>query len=176
MIEQGLFFYVIIVMVMVILLAATISIPFYGLIKKRLKGLAIGCFLQPFVCALICLLTAVGVYFYQRNELQKYRGGAMVTLRKTDADGKAHFWYLKANEECFYERWNGDEEPEFDGNGKMSLYDVVPLDSFKVCVDDVVFVKFDLEKREVTAKEYDEPLDIVNVDWNKVKAFFQSHP
>jgi hypothetical protein len=176
MIEQGLFFYVIIVMVMVILLAATISIPFYGLIKKRLKGLAIGCFLQPFVCALICLLTAVGVYFYQRNELQKYRGGAMVTLRKTDADGKAHFWYLKANEECFYERWNGDEEPEFDGNGKMSLYDVVPLDSFKVCVDDVIFVKFDLEKHEVTAKEYDEPLDIVNVDWNKVKAFFQSHP
>ena len=100
----------------------------------------------------------------------------MVTLRKTDADGKAHFWYLKANEECFYEQWLDDEEPEYDVNGNINLFDVVPLDSFKVCVDDVVFVKFDLEKREVTAKEYDEPLDIVNVDWNKVKAFFQSHP
>ena len=176
MIEQGLFFYVIIVMVMTVLLAATISIPFYGLIKKRLKGLAIGCFLQPFVCALICILTAVGAYLYQRNELKKYRGGAMVTLKKSEANGKPHFWYLKANEECFHELWNRDEEPEYDVNGEMNLYDVVPLDSFRVCVDDVIFVKFDLEKHEVTAKEYDEPLDIVNVDWNEVKAFFQSHP
>lgn len=176
MIEQGLFFYVIIVMVMAVLLAATISIPFYGLIKKRLKGLAIGCFLQPFVCALICILTAVGAYLYQRNELKKYRGGAMVTLKKSEANGKTHFWYLKPNEECFHELWNGDEEPEYDANGEMNLYDVVPFDSFRVCVDDVIFVRFDLEKHEVTAKEYDEPLDIVNVDWNEVKAFFQSHP
>ena len=177
MIELGFGYYGIVTMIVVILLTFTNIIPLYGFFTKRWKGLAIGCLLQPFAIALICLVAVLGVYFHQKKLLRKYREAAMVTVRKADDKGNAQIWYLKPDEECFYEyKEKGQRDAHFLSYNNIKLFDVIPLDSFAVCVDDKIVVRFDMEKHKVTAKEYDEQIDVANVDWDKVKLFFQKHP
>jgi hypothetical protein len=103
----------------------------------------------------------------------------MITLKqKADYTPNANIskWYLKPDGECFYEF--GKEDKEKSGNividdyDDIVLYDVVPMDSFRVCVDDVITVEFDIKKRKVKAMNYDKPLEVVNVDWAKVEAYF----
>lgn len=176
MVGQGLGYYVIVTMILITLLTATFLIPLIGFLRKRWKGLAIGCIIQPILCAFLGLLTVFGVYFYQRYEFRKFREAAMATVKKVDADGNTHKWYLKPDEECFYELREPDQKVEFQFVNHVKLYDVVPLDSFAVCVDDKIVVKFDLENRKASATEYDEPIDVDKVDWDKVSDFFKNHP
>ncbi len=176
MIEQGLLFYIIIFMIVAALVAASCFIPIYGFLRKRWKGLAIGCLLQPIICAVVCALIVLGVYFYQKREIRQYRENAMVTVRKYDGDDNALTWYLKADEECFFEKKKKDGELTLVADGNAKLFDVIPLDSFGVCVDDVVTVRFDQGRHKVTATEYDQPLEVVSVDWDKVKEYFENHP
>lgn len=179
MIEQGYSFYLITVLILVLLLGATILIPYYGFSRKRLKGLAVGCILQPIVCAIICLLVSLSIVFYEKYEVRKYRKAAMVTVKKTDSIGNVQTWNLKADEECLYEYMNKNEiekDSKYLKFDKMELFDVVPMDSFRVCVDDKIVVCFDLQNRKATAAEYDEPLEVVNIDWEKVDDYFKKHP
>ena len=173
MIDQGIGYYAIITLIAFSFMAVTIIIPIYGYFHKRWKGLARGCIIQPIVCALIVLLTVLGVYFYQKHDFKKHREAAMVTVKKkVDSEGMAQIWHLKPNEECFFERRNINRKSEFLFVNRIKLYDVVPLDSSTLCVDDKIFVKFDLKKHKVTASEFDEPLDVVSVNWDKVSSFF----
>ncbi|MBR7065400.1 MAG: hypothetical protein IKI36_01725 [Prevotella sp.] len=179
MIEQGFSFYFITVLITVLLLGATIFIPLYGFFRKRFKGLAVGCVLQPFVCAIICLLVTLFIVFYEKYEVGRYRKAAMVTVKKTDSIGNVHTWDMKADEECLYEFVEKDEaekDSKYLMFNKFQLFDVVPMDSFRVCVDDKIVVRFDLQNRKATAVEYDEPIKVVNVDWEKVDDFFKKHP
>ena len=101
----------------------------------------------------------------------------MVTVSKTDSTGFVHFWYLKADEECFYEYKEKENlKNEYTGFNRGRLYDVVPLDSCSVCVDDNVVVTFDLKGQKATASEYDEPIEVVKVDWDKVNEYFKNLP
>ena len=203
MIDQGFGVYITIVFIMVVLLIASIFIPFYGFVRKRWKGLAIGCLLQPIFCALVALAFGFCISIYGNRLLNRHREAAMVTIGKTDADGFSHRWYVKANEECFYEYKNAKEDEDedededenenknendiedtnnniekqdFDHNRSRTtkLFDVIPLDSFSVCVDDKIVITFDLGSHKVTATEYDEPLEVVNIDWDKVQGYFES--
>ena len=79
---------------------------------------------------------------------------------------------MKADGECFSVTGDAYESLEFFEDDKVSLYDVVPLDSFRVCLDDHIVIRFDLTKRQVTAADYDTPMEVVNVDWDKVKAYY----
>ena len=86
---------------------------------------------------------------------------------------------MKADEECLYEFVEKDEaekDSKYLMFNKFQLFDVVPMDSFRVCVDDKIVVRFDLQNRKATAVEYDEPIKVVNVDWEKVDDFFKKHP
>lgn len=173
MIEQGLGFYLIVFLILSALIIATNLIPFYGFSRKRWKGLAIGCLVQPFIAAIISLIVICGVYFYQKYEFRSLRKAAMVSVKEMDAEGNAHFWHMKPDEECFYEFREKDTSFDYLSYIDVKLFDVVPLDSVSVCVDDHIVVKFDTERRKVTAMDYDEPMEVVNVDWEKVEKYFQ---
>jgi len=41
-----------------------------------------------------------------------------------------------------------------------------------VSVEDRIVVRFDIEHQKVTATDYDSPAEVVGVDWDKVKAYF----
>ena len=176
MIEQSFIFYVFVTMLITVLLVLSFIIPFYGLIRHRFKGLLLGCLIQPFICGIACMLAIVGIVAYQRNVIRKQRNAAMVTVREVVEDSIEalnYTWYLKADEECLFEIMPTDGDVEYpDQFQRTKLFDVVPLDSFRVCVDDRVVVAFDLNERKVTATDYDEPIEVVSVDWDKVNKYF----
>ena len=177
MIEQGFGLYVTITLIAIVLLAASNVIPIFGFMRKSWKGCLLGCLVQPFICVVIVML-AVGVtILHQQYSIRKLRREAMVTIKKTETDSlseQTSIWYLKPDEECFFEykKTSGSKFKHSDENEKMELFDIVPLDSFRVCVDDRIIVKFDLESRRVTASEDDESIEVVRVDWDKVNSYF----
>ena len=175
MITQGVEFYVFLVILMGALVLASIVIPCYGFLHKDWKGLALVCVIQPFVAGIACLLVGLGAYFYYTYNYNRYHESAMVTVRKTTIEGAdtlTRTWYLNADEECLYEFRSSNQEcadstvREDDG-----LFDVVPLDSITLGVEEHVIVRFDLNTRTVTATDDDEPIDVVSVDWPKVEAY-----
>ena len=179
MIEQGLGTFIVIVLVLIALFVFSLFIPFYGFMRKRFKGLLLGCLLQPVIFAIIAAIVLISTYYYFEHSMMKHCENAMITLKqKADDTPNANIskWYLKPDGECFYEF--GKEDKEKSGNividdyDDIALYDVVPMDSFRVCVDDVIIVEFDIKNRKVKAMNYDKPLEVVNVDWVKVEAYF----
>ncbi|MBO4642400.1 MAG: hypothetical protein J5661_06045 [Bacteroidaceae bacterium] len=181
MIEQDFGLYVAITLIVVVLLIISNAIPFYGFMHKRWKGCMYGCLVQPVFIVVILLLAYGIIDFRQKSSVRKLRKAAMVTLRKTEKKGKTentHTWYLKPDEECFYEyKITPNPRPsDVEGNEDTKLFDIVPLDSFSVCVDDRIIVKFDLESRRVTASEDDESIEVVRVDWDKVNSYFSRSP
>ncbi len=173
MIEQGAGSYIILFMVLVVLYVLALYIPFYLFTRKRWKGLAIGCLIQPVVCLIASFFVVGGVYLYWKHYYVSQREAAMVSVRKTDAEGKTHTWYLKTNDECYYECKGKKRTSSLVLPDDVKLFDIVPLDSMAVCVDDVIVVRFDPDKHKVTATQYDEPIDVVSVDWDRVKTYFQ---
>jgi hypothetical protein len=41
-----------------------------------------------------------------------------------------------------------------------------------VAVDDRIVVRFDTKKKKVVATDLDTPMEVVNVNWDKVRAYF----
>ena len=178
-IEQGFGLYITIALISVVLLIFSIAIPVYGFMHRRWKGCFLGCLLQPVVCAFIILITVAIAALHQLYGTRKLRNAAMVTLRKTETQGDTRhtfIWHLKPDEECFYEykKTPVSESEDNVKNEDEELYDVVPLDSFSVCVDDRIVVSFDLKNRKATANDYDEPIEVVRIDWDKVNAYFEN--
>lgn len=182
MIEQDLGVNITFILVMMLMLIVSIFIPFLGYVRKRWMGLALGCLLQIVVCILTCGLGAFCISVYANHHLRQQRKAAMVTVRKADVEGFSHNWYVKANDECLYEyKKDDDDDSDDDDNDKKydrprkirKLFDVIPLDSFRVSIDDIVVIKFDLKGNMVTATEYDEPIEVVNIDWDKVHNYFE---
>jgi hypothetical protein len=161
---------------------ASILIPVYGYHRKRLKGLALGCLLQPVACAIAITLIAMIISYIDDYRTDQEHQAAMVTIKTTEAGAcgtDSLTWYLKPDEECLveykllikdkYETPDSIQEAE-----KTDRFDVIRLDSLTnaVCVDDRLIVRFDLKNQRVTATDYDEPAEVVGVDWEKVKAYF----
>lgn len=179
MLEQGLTFYVIILIVVMTLFVASFLIPFFGFVRKRWKGLVLGCMVQPFVCATAIVMAVGGIIVYQHYDLGRHRKAAMVSVRRTalvDSVEHTHTWHLKADGECLYE-YRTPRQPSIREQGRVTrLFDVIRLDSTDVCVDDHVVVRFDLARHGVTATDYGEPLDVVSVDWDRVQRYLTAHP
>ncbi|MBR0180037.1 MAG: hypothetical protein IJQ04_00015 [Prevotella sp.] len=183
MIEQGIGTFIVIVLVLIAIFVFSLFIPFYGFMRKRFKGLLLGCILQPVIFAIIAAITLLCAYFYYERNLVKHRENAMITLKQKSDDTPDPYisrWHIKPDGECFYEFGKEDKEKpgvlDIYDNDDIALYDVVPMDSFRVCVDDVITVQFDLKNRKVKALNYDVPLEVENVDWEKVEAYFNDKP
>ena len=166
-----------------IILIVSIAIPVYGYKRKQFKGLAIGCLLQPVVCILFVLLAAVSVFLYQYLDIRQQKKTAMVTIRSIEQHDNhvdTLMWYVKDDEECLLDIGE-KKKPDNDTvdvkkeRKRIPLYffDVIRLDATSVGVEDRMVVKFDLNAKKVTATDLDAPAEVVNVDWEKVKAYIE---
>ena len=167
--------YIVIFLLMAALVLATIAIPFYGYLHKGWKGLGLGCLLQPVVAVVLCCMVGVGAFILRKRALTRYHDEALVVVRTTaenEKDTLLRTWYLKADGECLCESRKPDMDSTDYKDASLKLYDVVPLDSFSLGVDDRIVVRFNLSSHTTTATDLDEPVDIVRVDWPKVESYF----
>lgn len=149
-----------------LVLMASIVIPFYGYMRKRWKGLALGCLIQPIACIVVFGVVFGGIIAYEVLTLRQQCESAMVTVKTIEqgANGTDTLkWYLQ-DEECLVK-----------SEGNRQRYDVVRLDSLAagVSVEDRIVVRFDLKNQKATATDYDQPIEILKVDWDKVRAYFE---
>jgi len=152
-----------------LVIALSTAIPLYGFSRRRWKGAAIGCLLQPVVCVVVIGVVSAAVIAYKLISYEMEMKSAMVTVRSTEpgANGTDTLtWYLKPDEECF-----------FDAGKKSDRFDIIPVDSLptSVSVEDRLVVRFDINSEKVLATDYDQPAEVVSVDWDKVKAYVRQH-
>lgn len=149
-----------------IVIALSTAIPMYGYYRRRWKGAAIGCLMEPIVCLVVIGIVLLSILGYKLLRYHMEIKSAMVTVRSIDqgADGNDTLtWYLKPNEEC-YTMWKD----------RSDRFDIIRSDSLKtsVSVEDRIVVRFDIENEKVMATDYGNPAEVVSVDWDKVKAYF----
>lgn len=142
------------------------AIPVYGYFRRRWKGVAIGCLMQLVVCAVIIGVVFASIYAYIQLGRKMEKKSAMVTVRSIEKganDTDTLTWYLKADEECL-----------LDSEERTDHFDVIRLDSLKtsVSVEDRIVVRFDIENEKVSATDYDQPAEVVDVNWDKVRTYF----
>ena len=150
-----------------LVLMASIVIPFYGYMRKRWKGLALGCLIQPIACIVVFGVVFGGIIAYEVLALRQQCESAMVAVKTIEqgTNGTDTLkWYLKDDEECFVRSEDGRKR-----------YDVIRLDSLAagVSVEDRIVVRFDLKNQKATATDYDQPAEILQVDWEKVQTYFE---
>lgn len=166
--------YIFIFLLMAALVMATIAIPFYSFLHKGWKGLGLGCLFQPVIAVFLCLLVGLGAFFLQKRTIDRYHSSALAVVRSSAVEKEDTLvctWYLQADGECLYE----SRKPTDDSTRlahDLNLYDVVPLKSFSLCVEDHIVVHFNLATRTATATDFDEPIEVLRVDWPGVEAFF----
>lgn len=169
--------YIYIFLLIVALFLLSFIAPLYGFSYKGWRGLGLGCMVQPLFACLLCLAGGFVVYLHQEHALSRYHNAALVVVRTTSIekeDTLQHFWYLKPDEECLCESLPIDDDP--DDADDYNLFDVIRLDSFSLCVEDRIVVRFHPDSRTVTATDLDEPIEIVRVDSAKVEEFFLGGP
>lgn len=142
-------------------------LPIIGYQRKRLKGAAIGCVLQIIAGTAIIFGVTGAIVFYQLLNLRKEIKSAMVTVKSTEAlpEGNTDImWYLKTDEECLQQI--GEDKKN------IERFDIIRVDSLSLCVEDRILVVFDLKNQKATATDYDTPIEVVSVDWEKIKSYF----
>ena len=150
-----------------IVIAISTVIPVYGYFRRRWKGLAIGCLMQPVVCAVIIGAVGGTVFYYHKYSVNREKKSAMVTVMSIEQDANdtdTLTWYLKADDECIL--LNSDEDED--------RFDVIRLDSLSagVSVEDRIVVRFDIKNQKASATDYDKPAEVVDVNWDKVRDYF----
>jgi hypothetical protein len=167
--DNAIYLQMMIVAIGVIVIMASIGIPIYAYSRKRWKGLAIGCLLQPIACAVVICLIVLGIISYFKYTNRKEMDSAMVTVRGLDVGNHSKdtlTWYLKDDEQCILVCNNQNDYDH------LRFSDVIRLDSVSVTVDDRIVVRFDTKKNKVVATDLDTPMEVVNVNWDKVRAYF----
>ena len=149
-----------------LVIAISTCIPMYGYCRRRWKGAAIGCLMQPVVCLVIIGVVTAGVFIYKQISYKMEMKSAMVIVKSIEqgVNGTDTLtWYLKANEECL-----------LDSGKKSGRFDIIRLDSLDtgVCVEDRIVVRFDIKNQRATATDYDLPAEVVDVNWEKVRNYF----
>ena len=153
--ENQIFVELMIIIIGIIVIMASIAIPIYAFNRWRWKGLPLGCLIEPVVCAIVIIAAGIGLY--------------MVTVRGLDVGNHSKdtlTWYLKDDEQCILVCNNQNDYDH------LRFSDVIRLDSVSVAVDDRIVVRFDTKKNKVVATDLDTPMEVVNVNWDKIRAYF----
>ncbi len=150
----------------VLVIAISTFIPVYGYLRRRWKGLAIGCLVQPVVCAALIGAAVAGAFFFHDQKSEREKNSAMVTVRTIEQnanDTDTLTWYVKTDEECLLDSDDADDR-----------FDVIRLDSLSagVSVEDRIVVRFDIKNQKASATDFDQPAEVVDVNWEKVKDYF----
>lgn len=122
--------------------------------------------MQPVVCLVVIGVFTAGIFIYKLINYKMEMKSAMVTVKSIEQGVNSTdtlTWYLKADEECL-----------LDSDKKSDRFDVIRLDSLKtaVSVEDRMVVRFDIKNQKATATDYDLPAEVVDVNWDKVRAYF----
>ena len=122
--------------------------------------------MQPVVCLVIMGVVAVGIIIYKQIDYIMEMNSAMVTVKSIEQDVNdtdTLTWYLKTDGECLMDSKNDDDR-----------FDVIRLDSLSagVSVEDRIVVRFDIKNQKATATDYDQPAEVVDVKWDKVRDYF----
>lgn len=150
----------------VLVIAISTFIPVYGYLRRRWKGLAIGCLVQPVVCAALIGAAVAGAFFFHDQKSEREKNSAMVTVRTIEQnanDTDTLTWYVKIDGECLLDSDDADDR-----------FDVIRLDSLSagVSVEDRIVVRFDIKNQKASATDFDQPAEVVDVNWEKVKDYF----
>ena len=177
MIDQYVGFFVTVILIAMVILVATLYLPLYGFMHKRFKGLVLGCLAQPFIFVGVLVLAVVISITYMSNDMSKYRKGAMVTIHTADKDSSGTKTHLYIGDEaCFIEIGKLDKTDAysvvFDNDREVGLFNVIYVGDSTICVDDKYLIKFDLKQRKAVATEYEDTIEIAQIDWEKVEAYF----
>lgn len=151
----------------IILLLVSFLIPFYYFQRKWWKGLFIGIPVQIAVFIFWGGVIGFGSLLYMDYYFEKEVSSAMVTLRGADVArhrGDTLVWALTPDEECLV----GKEEED---DRKRLYYDFLRLSPVSVGVEDRIVVTFDVKHKKVTATDMDKPMEVVQVDWEKVNDY-----
>jgi len=154
-----------VIIIAMILIIASLAIPFAGFLYKRWKGLALGCVLQPVSCFIIVVAAVFISEAYSDRQEENMRRQAMVTLKGEEPDSVGYqtaYWYLKPDEECYFEIPDKDED---------KIFDVVRLDSVTLTVEDRIVVTLDTCQQKATATDWGKPVEIVGINWDALKAY-----
>ena len=171
-----------VLLITILVVMASVAIPIIGYHRKRWKGVAIGCLMQPVVCGVFFCILLGGVVIYRYNANSNQRQSMMVTVRTTEPGAygvDTLVWYLKPDDECFVdykrqEKTASTEADSLDIDEYSDCFDIIRLDSLNtaVSVEDRIVVRFDLQNQKVTATDYDQPIEVTDIDWDKVKDYF----
>lgn len=151
----------------IILLLVSFLIPFYYFQRKWWKGLFIGIPVQIAVFILGGVVIGFGSMLYVDNFFEKEVDNAMVTVRGTDVarhNSDTLVWSLTPDEVCLV----GKEKEEV---RKRFYCDFLRLSPVSVGVEDRIVVTFDVKHKKVTATDMDKPMEVVQVDWEKVNDY-----
>ena len=90
----------------------------------------------------------------------------MVTVKSIEKnvnDTDTLTWYVKTDGECLLDSDDADDR-----------FDVIRLDSLSagVSVEDRIVVRFDIKNQKASATDFDQPAEVVDVNWEKVKDYF----
>ena len=181
-VEKDITLVLVVLLLTVLAIMGSFVIPILGYQRKRMKGVAIGCLLQPVVCGVVFLILLALSVIYGNIKGYYQRKSMMVTVRTTEpgvygTDTLTR--YLKPDNECLveYKRLvmaDSTETDSLDIYEGRDRFDIIRLDSLStaVCVEDHIIVRFDLQNQKATATDYDQPIEVVDIDWDKVKAYF----
>ena len=180
MIDKYVGFTITVIIIAIVLWVASLYLPFYGFMQKRFKGACLGCILQPFISAIILALSFVVIFTYMTSDMIKYRKNAMVMVKKApkDSTNVATHLYIGADDVCFLESGNLEVTAYslvFDNDRDIALYDVIYVDSSTISVDDKYLIKFDFKNRKAIATEYEDTIEVADVKWDKVDAYFKKN-
>lgn len=164
------------ILIILFILISSVAIPIFGYNRKRYKGLAIGCLVQPVVVVILIILTVIGIEFYLYWKIDRKKAAAMVTIRSMEPHADhvdTLIWYIKNDGECVLDKENKMREENEDRSYPANLFDVIRLNATSVGVEDRVVVKFDLKSKKVMATDLYTSAEVVSVDWDKVNAYFE---
>ena len=159
-----------------LLLALFLSVIVF--LKFRKKSVLLGCLLQ-LISFLILWFGIIGLFELRKPIL---RSGAMVCVRSVNEDGNCRFeetYYFKTDGTYYfdYEKSSSDNTGTPCGNdswGDNGSYE--RIDSclaIKANSNPSFIIYFDLNKREVVPVLYNDTLDVIDADWERIIDFFK---
>lgn len=165
------------IIVFCVALIISFFVPFYGYKKKRKKGLALGCLMQPVVFFLLGLFLTFFVVKYEDHHFSLEEDASMAIVRYTENGDcvVSQTWILNPNGKCtmvFDQSPAANAEYPCNIDHFVEEYTIIALDSFACEVDKRVEVRFDLQRKKVIAADRSDTLEVVSVNWEKVRDFF----
>ena len=160
-----------------LLLALFLSVIVF--LRLRKKSVLLGCLLQ-LVSFLILWFGIIGLYSGLSRPI--LRSGAMVCVRSVNEDGNCRFeetYYFKTDGTYYFDYEKGSSNNAETPCGTDSWGDNGSYERIDSCLaikaksNPSFIIYFDLNKREVVPVLYNDTLDVIDADWERIIELFE---